>query len=158
MCEYSRSGAKSRLSVRERERERERRFLPPPSLPPPPYRRRRRSATAALVQLEKCTVPLGSHHHSTKTTPPPDLPPHHHQHQHPAGVRVSPNSPLAPRDLSYPYLYRCPPLIHSFSHNGASLSPQYKWTWVSASSAAFQTGRERKTSSRGLAAQVDFQL
>lgn len=133
-------------------------ILTPSLLPPslPHYLPRPAAAAALLLQVwsswrnAQCCCRRCSHHHSTKTTPPPDLQPHHHHHNHPAGVRVWLNSPVAPRDPWHPYLYRwCPPpppLTRLFSHNGASLSPQYKWTRVSAFSAAFQTERERKTS------------
>lgn len=100
----------------------------------------------SLFQLDKCTLmQLQPHHPDKKTLPDlhtPTSPNPQHSTQH--GVRLWLNTPVPP-------MTPCTPTstsrsLHPSCHNALSLSWQYKWTKVSAYSAAFQKEKERKTS------------
>lgn len=107
----------------------------------------------SLFQLDKCTLLQLQAHHSEeekKTTKKKTTTWPAHPHRtgpptlHPAGVGLW----LAPLCPPWPLAPLPPPAapLHPFCHNGLSLSWQYKWTRVSAYSAAFQKEKERKTS------------
>lgn len=149
-----RCGQLERTKVRAWERQRAHRLARhPPSLcsklPPPCCR--------SLLQLNKCTVVQLQPHHQGKqneTKKHTTWPAQHNRPNTPspalqtAGVSLWLNAPLS--TPPWPLAPLPPPAdpLHPSSHNGLSLYWQYKWTRVSAYSAAFQKEKERRHQQR----------
>lgn len=104
----------------------------------------------SLIQLDNCTLlqrqayHWGRKTHMTTATTTASVLPHSTQEGSHSASQTPPPTPRT---------FDSPPVRPS-CHNALSLSSQYKWTRVSAYSAAFQKGERKEDISTGLVVQV----